>query len=123
MRAATPQTRPAGMNCFSLMLGARHTAARGSRFRAADDRRIREITQRHFPNGFTVLKAAGAWFDPTAHRFVEEESRQILVCAPARRLAPWCQELARELRQEELLVVELGRARRFKTGTRPAKRG
>jgi hypothetical protein len=104
------------MKCFSLLLGARHTGTDGTRFRASDDRRIREITRSHFPGGFTILAAQGGWYDPEARRFVEEESRQILVCAPSRRLAAWCRDLAHALKQEELLVVELGRARKFRVG-------
>lgn len=110
------------MRCYSLLLGARHTSARGPRFRGADDRRVREITQRHFPDGFTILKASGGWFDPGEKRFVAEESRQILVCAPRPRLAPWCRELARVLRQKELLVVELGPPRRFHLGRRRSRK-
>jgi hypothetical protein len=84
---------------------------------------IRRITQRHFPEGFTILEASGGWFDPGTKRFVVEESRQILVCAPNRRLAPWCRELAQAFRQQELLVVELGPARRFRpAGKRQPKR-
>lgn len=104
------------MKCFSLMLGARHTGARGSRFKAADDKVIREITRRHFPTGFTILEAHGGWFNPESGRFVAEESRQLLVCAPAPRLAAWCRELAAALHQKEVLVVELGRAHRFQAG-------
>lgn len=103
------------MKCFSLMLGARHTGTRGSRFRAEDERIVRDITRRYFPDGFTILAAKGGWFDPTRNRFFTEESRQILVCALHRRLlARWCEELARTLRQRELLVVELGPAISFR---------
>lgn len=103
------------MNCYSLILGARHTSATGTRFGGREERRIREITRRHFPAGFTILRADGGWFDPDLARFVAEESRQLLVCAPSRRpLAPWCRELARALGQKELIVVELGRAIRFR---------
>jgi hypothetical protein len=104
------------------MLGARHTGTHGTRFRSADDLRIREITQRHFPEGFTILAARGGWFDPGSRRFVEEESRQILVCTPAGRLGAWCRELARELHQKELLVVELGTARKFRMGRKRRSR-
>jgi hypothetical protein len=103
------------MKCFSLMLGARQTGARGLRFKAGDERNVREITRRHFPDGFTILDASGGWFDPKAGRFVMEESRQVLVCASHRRaLRLWCEELAQALRQRELLVVELGPAIRFR---------
>lgn len=104
------------MRCYSLLLGARHTASPGPRFSATDDRRIRTITRRHFPGGFTILDASGGWFDPDAGRFMAEESRQILVCAARRALAPWCRELARALNQQELLVVELGAPHRFRAG-------
>jgi hypothetical protein len=99
------------MRCYSLILGARQTRAAGKRFLAADDRRIRDITFRHFPNGYTILNADGGWFDPDKRRFIAEESRQILVCSPsARALRPWCKELAAALRQKELLVIEVGPA-------------
>lgn len=112
------------MRCYSLMLGARHTASPGPRFSAADDRRIRDITRRHFPGGFTILKASGGWFDPDAKEFVAEQSRQILVCASRRSLAPWCRELARALNQQELLVVEVGAPHRFRAGAlQRVKRG
>lgn len=71
------------LKCFSLLLGARNTPGAGKRFSAADEERIREITFRHFPDGFTILNADGGWFDPIRRRFVEEESRQILVSLPA----------------------------------------
>jgi hypothetical protein len=95
--------------CFSLMLGARNTPAAGQRFAPADDERIRSLTFRHFPDGFTILNASGGWFDPAQKRFVEEDSRQIMVCAPGTRsLRRWLDELARALNQKELLVIELG---------------
>lgn len=110
------------MKCYSLLLGARNTPARGKRFSRKDDALIREITFRHFPNGFTILNADGGWYDPQERAFVEEESRQLLVCtdrAPALRL--WCAELAAALQQDELLVVEVGRAVRFKMNPRPRR--
>ena len=101
--------------CYSLLLGARNTPAAGREFRAEDDARIRDITARHFPDGFTILAADGAWFDATHQRFVEEESRQILVSTsrPAT-LRPWIDELGHALGQKELLVVELGPAATFR---------
>jgi hypothetical protein len=102
------------MKCYSLLVGARRAEANG-RFRAADERRLREITRRHFPDGFTILAASGGWFDPGRKRFIAEESRQILVSAPNRRaLRDWCRELAQALAQQELLVVEQGAALRFR---------
>jgi hypothetical protein len=103
------------LRCYSLLLGARNTGARGGRFRPGDDRRLREITARHFPRGFTILAAEGGWFDAAAGRFIEEESRQILISTgrPAA-LRAWCQELGRAFGQQELVLVELGPARAFR---------
>jgi len=101
--------------CYSLLLGARNTPARGKRFSRADDALIRAITLRHFPSGFTVLNADGGWYDPQRSRFVREESRQILVSTDRRSgLRAWAQELAVALRQDELLVIEVGAAFRFR---------
>lgn len=106
------------LRCFSLLLGARNTPG-GKRFTRADTARIHAITFRHFPDGFTILNADGGWFDPQRGRFIEEASRQILVCAPNRRaLRPWCDELARALQQQELLVVEVGPASTFRAKAR-----
>ncbi len=103
------------MHCFSLILGARNTPAAGRRFSKADDELIREITARHFPDGFTILNADGGWFDPERQAFVEEAARQILICTSDRgALGAWCEGLAGALRQKELLVVELGVARTFR---------
>lgn len=123
LRGATCQND--NMKCFSLLLGARNTPAAGARFSRADDETIRRITADHFPEGFTVLNADGAWFDPTNRKFVEEESRQIMVCASSRRpLRAWFEALATALRQDELLVVELGDATvlRMKRVRRDGKR-
>lgn len=105
------------MQCYSLLLGARRTPGAGRRFLAKDDAEVRAITQRHFPEGFTILRADGGWFDPGRKKFIVEESRQILVRSPNRRkLSRWCDELARALKQKELLVVELGPAITFRPG-------
>jgi hypothetical protein len=102
------------MKCFSLLLGARQTPGAGRRFSRRDDQVIRDLTFRYFPAGFTILNAAGGWFDPARKKFVEEDSRQILVCAERRAaLRTWCEALAGALRQKELLVVELGPADAF----------
>ncbi len=103
------------MHCFSLILGARNTPGAGRRFSKADDEMIRELTARHFPDGFTILNADGGWFDPQQRVFVEEAARQVLICTSDRRtLRAWCAALAGALRQKELLVVELGVARTFR---------
>ena len=110
--------------CFSLLLGARNTSSAGQHFSPEDDERIRSITFRHFPNGFTILNADGGWFDPSTKRFIEEDSRQILICASGiRSLHRWLADLATALRQKELLVVELGSATTYKArGTAGSKR-
>lgn len=102
------------LRCFSLLLGARNTPGAGQHFAPEDDERLREVTFRHFPAGFTVLNAEGGWFDPD-RGFIAEESRQILVCAPTlAAVRRWCRELAQVLRQKELLVVEMGTAATFR---------
>jgi hypothetical protein len=113
----------ARLKCFSLLLGARNTPASGKDFTASDDERIREITFRHFPDGFTILNADGGWFDPAKKRFIEEASRQILVCTAQRGdLRAWCAELAQALKQQELLVVEIGPAAAFRVPRRDSRR-
>jgi len=103
------------MKCYSLLLGARNTRAGATRFSREDDDHLRAITFRHFPEGFTILNADGGWFDGKRGEFIQEESRQILVCsARAHRLRRWCAELAGVLGQSELLVVEQGRAATFR---------
>jgi hypothetical protein len=119
------QGRVPRLKCFSLLLGARNTRVGGKRFSRTDEARIHAITFRYFADGFTVLNAEGGWFDP-ARGFIQEESRQILVCAPNRlSLRSWCGELAAALNQKELLVVEVGPASTFRKQRRalqPKKR-
>jgi hypothetical protein len=103
------------LKCFSLLLGARNTPSAGKHFAPADDERIRALTFRHFANGFTILNASGGWFDPVQKKFVEEDSRQIMVCATGiRSLRPWLSDLAATLKQKELLVIELGPATSYR---------
>jgi hypothetical protein len=101
------------MRSYSLTLGARQ--GRGGHWRSRDDQVVRQITEKHFPDGFTILRAAGGWFDPVRRRFIEESSRQVIVCtADKRKLRPWCRDLATALRQQELLLIEVGPARTFR---------
>jgi hypothetical protein len=103
------------MKCFSLLLGARRIRTGGRRFSRRDEARLHGITFRHFPEGFTVMNADGGWFDPTRGKFIREESRQVLVCTnDRRRLRAWCRELGRAFVQQELLLVEVGRATRVR---------
>jgi hypothetical protein len=93
------------------MLGAGRLRAEARAFTRADETLIREITTRHFPEGYTILNAEGGWFDPSRGRFIQEASRQILICTnQSRRVRQWGRELGAALRQKELLVVELGAA-------------
>lgn len=97
-------------------------SSKGRRFLKKDDLRLRTLTARYFPAGFTILNAAGGWFDPKRKRFIEEEARQILICTADRRaLRNWCRELADALHQRELLVVESGTARTFRYKTRASQ--
>lgn len=91
----------------------------GNRISHSNDAAIRDTTFRHFPDGFTILNADGGWFDPERKEFLEEESRQVLVCAESSSaLQAWCTELAEALRQKELLVIELGPATIFRRAAR-----
>lgn len=114
------------MKCYSLSIGSETTGGR-RRFTRAADRLVQAITQQHFPDGFTIVEAAGGWFDPQRGRFLREESRQVIVSADrVTRLHPWCAQLAEVLHQKELLVIELGPRLRFRFArprhTKPAKR-
>src|SRR3954463_13877564 len=103
------------MKCYVLTLGARNTPKAGRRFSRDDDLGVRRITRRHFPDGFTILTGRGGWWDASRESFVEEETRQVLVCTPTRAtLRKWCLELGNFLQQKELLAVELGASLVFK---------
>jgi hypothetical protein len=107
------------MQCWSLLIGARSLRTNARRFSRADDRLLQEITTRHFPAGFTILHATGGWFDSTRHRFIHEESRQVLIAGATRaRVRRWGLELGRALAQEELVVIRLGTAFRLQVGKR-----
>lgn len=99
------------MKCYSIMLGARRLHSEARTFSRADEALVREITTRHFPEGFTILNADGGWFDPSRKRFIKEASRQILICTEERlRVRRWAKQLGVALRQKELLIVALGSA-------------
>lgn len=100
----------ASAQCWSLLIGASRIHGDRRRFTRGDDRLIQRITTRHFPTGFTILRASGGWFDPARRRFVREESRQVLICgADAAAVRRWGRELGAALRQKELLLVAMGR--------------
>ena len=97
--------------CWSLLIGSRRLRGRGRVFSAQDDRLVQRITAKHFPDGYTILHASGGWFDPSARKFVQEESRQVLICSATLALVRrWGRELGAALQQKELLIVELGRS-------------
>lgn len=106
---------------YSLLVGSSNS--RGY-FRRADDRRLRKITARHFPEGFTILSAQGSWYDPDTHTFRKEEAREIVLCTDRRTaLKAWCEEIGTALRQKELLLTEGGRTRRFRFEMRASAKG
>lgn len=97
--------------CWSLLVGSRRLAQKRPTFSARDERLLQRITTKHFPAGYSILHAAGGWFDSAAGRFVREESRQVLICsATEAAVRAWGRELGAALHQRELLIVELGRA-------------
>ena len=103
------------MQCWSLLIGARRLRAKARRFSRADDRLLQEITARHFPTGFTILHAAGGWFDPAQRRFIHEESRQVLIGgATSAEVRCWGHELGRALEQKEIVVIRVGEALRLR---------
>ena len=100
------------MKSYSVMIGSRNS--RGS-FTRHDEKLLQEITARHFPDGFSILDASGGWYDPARKLFKREQARQILVCTAHRKKLPaWCRELGKALRQKEVLVIEVGAARRYR---------
>jgi hypothetical protein len=100
---------------WSVFVGARKIRPNARSFSRADDLLLQQVTTRHFPRGYTILNAAGGWFDAAANRFVREESRQVLItCSSARAVRQWAQELGTALHQKELLIVQLGRAEPLK---------
>lgn len=103
------------MKSYSLLIGARNNRGR---FQRKDEMLLEKITARHFPGGFTILDASGAWYDAARKIFRREQARQILICTSSpRKLAPWCRELGEALGQRELLVIEAGTVRRFRIAT------
>src|SRR4051812_14611808 len=105
--------RPEGgmsLKSYSLLLGANNARRY---FAARDEKLLRAITARWFPDGFTILNAKGSWYDATARTFRREDAREVLVCTDRpRRLWQWCRELGIALRQKELLLIELGTTKR-----------
>lgn len=100
------------MKSYSLLIGARNDQGR---FRRKDEMLLEKITARHFPGGFTILGASGAWYDAVLKTFRREQARQVLICTSVPgKLAAWCRELGKALRQKELLVIEGGAVRRFR---------
>ncbi|HEX2855374.1 MAG TPA: DUF3574 domain-containing protein [Opitutaceae bacterium] len=104
------------MKSYSLLIGARN---KRGRFRRKDEKLLEKITARHFPAGFTILDASGAWYDATRTTFRKEEARQVLICTSSQgKLRAWSRELGEALRQKEVLVIEMGTVRRFRLASR-----
>lgn len=107
------------MKAYTLLIGARNNRRR---FRRKDQNLLEKITARHFPEGFTILDASGAWYDASQTTFHREQARQVLICTSTpRKLSAWCRELGEALGQKELLVIEAGTARRFRTTVRKGR--
>jgi hypothetical protein len=99
------------MKAYSLLVGARNKQRRFSR---RDEGLLKTVTARYFPAGFTILDASGAWFEGGKTSIRREQARQVLVCTSRpRQLKPWCLEVGRVFAQKEVLLLELGEARRF----------
>jgi hypothetical protein len=97
------------MNCYSLTIGARNTPGAGAVFSVKDENTIEETTRRHFPDGSTILRSKGSWYNPVSRVFVREDSRQIHVCAARRQdLKGWYTELCYAMHQDALMLVDLG---------------
>jgi hypothetical protein len=108
------------MKAYSILIGSPNATRR---ITARDERLLRSITARHFPEGFTILDAKGAWHDVRRRSFRKEDARQVLVCTPRpAKLAACCRELGAALRQHEIIVFALGAARRFVIPARATKR-
>jgi hypothetical protein len=100
------------MKAYSLLVGSK---AGQRRFSAVDEQRLRTITARHFPDGFTILDADGVWYDPETKKFSREAARQILVCTQkVSHVRRWSQEIGKALQQRELLLVETGSAKKIR---------
>jgi hypothetical protein len=107
----------ATMKAYSILIGSPNTTRRIAR---REERALQTIVARHFPNGFTILDAKGAWHDARRRSFRKEDARQVLVCtAQPRKLAACCRELGAALRQQEIVVFAIGAARRFVLPKRP----
>lgn len=108
------------MKSYSVLVGSNNTRGRFSR---RDEALLQKITAQYYPEGFTILTAAGSWFDPVTQQFRKEEARQVIVSTNRARSIPnWCQAIGVALRQKELIVQELGSARRIQIRTAKAGR-
>jgi hypothetical protein len=97
------------MKCFSLIIGSRNTPGAAAKFRKRDDKTIQDITKRHFPMGSTIVKNSGSWLNPATGLFIDEESRQVLVCANASsELKGWYNQICYAMQQDALMLIELG---------------
>ena len=109
------------MKAYSVLIGSPNNTRRFSR-RA--EQTLQTITARHFPDGFTILDAKGAWYDPARRTFRKEDARQVVVTTPQpARLHRWCRELGAALNQQEVVLLEIGRSTRIRvkppSGGRP----
>lgn len=100
------------MKTYSLLVGAR-AAFNSGEFSPAQERLLLNVTREHFPQGFTLLRARGGWWNPDAQRFEREESREVrVVCSAYRPVLAWARGVCTALKQKEVLITEIGCARR-----------
>ncbi|MFT3867538.1 MAG: DUF3574 domain-containing protein [Nibricoccus sp.] len=107
------------MKAFSLLVGARN---KRRKFTLEDEKLLKKVTAKYFPSGFTILDASGVWFDGGNASLRREQARQLLVCTnQPKKLKPWSVEVGKVFGQKEVLLLELGKARRFQTGRQGAR--
>ena len=107
-------------SCWSILIGARRIGSRHT-FSRADEKRLQEITTKHFAAGYTILEARGGWFDPSMRKFIREDSRQILITSNSMRaVRAWAKALGAALSQKELLLIKAGDVRRVRISRRRA---
>ncbi len=100
------------MKSYSVLIGSNNS--RGS-FAQRDDTLLQTITARYFPDGFTILAASGNWYNAKEKKFRKEAAREVLICTKHTKVVKkWCNEVGRALGQEELILVETGRAKRIR---------
>ena len=97
----------------AYLLGARNRMAGGAvksrQFTPGDDELLREVSVRHFEDGFTIIEQAGNW--RTGKKVVSEDSRTILVVGGSdKQHRSWRNQIVAHFQQQSLIRIDLGRA-------------